>query len=366
MRVLTYFPLIGAKAGVAYYTENMINQPLENTNANIVLLTNQNGIDNFRFKKSSKLEVVKIDVNGSIQNILFQAFSINKYANKYNCDVVFYPSNPLVGFKRKDKRYISTIHDLNELEFKQKYSFAKSLYRRKIMLPLGISRSDKLITISQFSFSQIQKFYPNSINKVSIIENGTREFRKFENIKKEKLLLFVGRIDPIGKNLYKTLEVFDRLLEIDNGYKMIFAGGKFDGTDEFMQYATERFGEKVEFLGFVSDEELELLYNKSKYSILFSKLEGFGLTAFESLRCGTPIIINKECQVLNQLIGSIAITLDEDNLQDMTSIEELESKPELYQELSEKGIEFSKEYSWEKAAIKLNAEFQKLASDLKS
>lgn len=42
--------------------------------------------------------------------------------------------------------------------------------------------------------------------------------------------------------------------------------------------------------GIVDDEELNILYNQAGITLLPSKFEGLGLTAIESLICGTPVI----------------------------------------------------------------------------
>jgi glycogen(starch) synthase len=56
--------------------------------------------------------------------------------------------------------------------------------------------------------------------------------------------------------------------------------------------ASRRLEEHVRLLGFVADEDLPLLYRAHDVSIMPSvALEGFGLSAIESLAAGTPVLV---------------------------------------------------------------------------
>jgi glycosyltransferase involved in cell wall biosynthesis len=53
-----------------------------------------------------------------------------------------------------------------------------------------------------------------------------------------------------------------------------------------------RLSEQVRFTGFIPEPDLPLAYRAADLSILPSQsLEGFGLTALESLACGTPVLV---------------------------------------------------------------------------
>ena len=91
------------------------------------------------------------------------------------------------------------------------------------------------------------------------------------------MFLYVGRAkDPIKRiNL-----VHDSLLKIENGIRDI----KICGSEN------PGFGN---YLGVVSDEELNRLYNSTKYVYLPSKAEGIGLSMIEGMICGCiPITCN--------------------------------------------------------------------------
>ena len=89
-------------------------------------------------------------------------------------------------------------------------------------------------------------------------------------LKKLIFFFFVGRAsDPIKRfNLVK-----ESLLKIQDGEKKI----KICGTQN------PNFGN---YLGIVKDQELNKLYNSSKFVLLPSKAEGIGLPMIEGMICG--------------------------------------------------------------------------------
>lgn len=355
MKIMVYFPIIGSKAGVAFYTENVINNFLKYTNNRLVLVTNEEGKRLFNLRESKNLEVIVYNVKSSMKNIYFQMFTLNRLIDKYNITHMFFTSNPVILKKSKGVKYFSTIHDLNEFEIENKYGYIKNFYRKNVMLPLAVKKNDHIITSSNFSLNQFKKHYPQYINKVKLVYLGIKEFKYYKEIKKEKIILFVGRVDPIGKNLYEMLDAVKRIVSYDDEYKLFIIGGKFIGSEEFLKRCEDELGKNFKYLGFVSDEELERYINKSRYTILFSKYEGFGLPAVESIACGTPVIINENCKALCEILGECRIYI---NTLDIKQFIEIESDDEKYKLLVSNGLNLSKYYTWKGCVLELNNLFK--------
>ena len=61
--------------------------------------------------------------------------------------------------------------------------------------------------------------------------------------------------------------------------------------------------ERVHFLGFVSDEDLDVLYGKS-HLFLMPAVQGYGIPAIESLQRGIPVVLHRESGVSDILLGT--------------------------------------------------------------
>jgi D-inositol-3-phosphate glycosyltransferase len=107
-----------------------------------------------------------------------------------------------------------------------------------------------------------------------------------------KILLFVGRIDPL-KGIEQLIKTVPLLKTIEN-LRLIVVGG--DGNSkaelrELQKLAIElNIQESVTFQGMVKQEQLPYYYSASDVCVVPSYYESFGLVALESLACGTPVV----------------------------------------------------------------------------
>ena len=112
------------------------------------------------------------------------------------------------------------------------------------------------------------------------------------NLDGEKVILFVGRIDPLKgiENLLVAVSNLSRRHRL----KLIVAGGgdKTQSEVERLKGLSRQLqiNDQVAFLGSMSQEYLPQLYNAADVCVVPSYYESFGLVALESLACGTPVV----------------------------------------------------------------------------
>ena len=138
----------------------------------------------------------------------------------------------------------------------------------KLLVEHFLAKSDAVTVISHKAKHDLAKFLDK---KIEVIYNPIKDVFYDESIKKNNTFLYVGRAnDPIKRiSLLKTA-----LSKTTNGIMDI----KICGSED------PGFGT---YLNVVSDQELNRLYNSSKYLLLPSKAEGLGLTMIEAMICGT-------------------------------------------------------------------------------
>ena len=129
-------------------------------------------------------------------------------------------------------------------------------------------KADAVSVISFKVKKDLEKFFKK---KIHVIYNPIKDVHYDKSIKKNNKFFYVGRaLDPIKRfNLVK-----ESLLKIKDGEKNI----KICGTEN------PNFGN---YLGIIKDDELNKIYNSSKYVLLPSKAEGIGLSMIESMICGS-------------------------------------------------------------------------------
>lgn len=197
---------------------------------------------------------------------------------------------------------IMTIHDLSFL-FNPSWFSKAYYYYYKVMTPIAVRSSKGIITVSEFSKSEILRFYkflkPENIKVVyNAVSSSLTETSTSTRIKGEKYFLAVSSMDP-RKNFIRLIQAFNMV----PGYKLKIAGGV---NRVFKDTAFTENVDGIEFLGRVNDEQLRKLYRNAEAFIFPSLYEGFGLPPIEAMAFGCPVLAS-DIPVLHEVCGDVAL-----------------------------------------------------------
>ena len=102
-------------------------------------------------------------------------------------------------------------------------------------------------------------------------------------------ILYLGRVEG-SKGCYQLFEYYLRCIsEWEEAPDLVLAGYDAIGIPK---------NKKIKYLGFVSEEKKIQLLKHAKILIMPSQYESFSLVTLESMACGTPVLVNGECEVL--------------------------------------------------------------------
>jgi len=131
-------------------------------------------------------------------------------------------------------------------------------------------------------------------DSIRIIENSvdTEKYAPDPAVKKEPgLLLYAGRLKKY-KNVAIVLDAVRKLSDNGSNVRLAIAGA---GDDENNLRARARMlciENRVQFLGFVSEEAKINLYRNASVFVNPSRKEGWGITNIEAGACGTAVVAN--------------------------------------------------------------------------
>ena len=267
-------------------------------------------------------------------------------------------------------RRILTIHDLAFLVHPECAVPSLGWYLRRA-IPRSIARADLLLADSWHTRRDLVGLLGVPPERVEVVYPGVEPaFRPLERAAleevraryglPERFLLTVGTIEP-RKNLPRLLEALSGLPERLRLPLVVVGRPGWLYEESFA--AVERWGlqGQVRFLGFVPQEDLPALYNLALALVYPSLYEGFGLPPLEAMACGTPVLTGRVSS-LPEVVGEAAVLVDP---ADVSSIREglqrLLEDEALRERLRQAGPERAREFTWEKAAGRLQEAMERVA-----
>jgi glycosyltransferase involved in cell wall biosynthesis len=214
-------------------------------------------------------------------------------------------------------RYIGTVHDVIPMSRPDlcPESFIAFFNRH---FPNVVRRADQLVTVSEFSKSDILKRVPLDPTRVTAIhEPVSPKFSESRSdptqLKRLGLLpgyiLYLGAIDR-RKNLNCLLEAYG-LLRLEGEAPPLVIGGASSGDAYDAARELDKVGlsNHVTLLGRVPEDLLPTLYGAAAVFVFPSLYEGFGLPVVEAMACGTPVVASKATSI-PEVAGDAALLVD--------------------------------------------------------
>lgn len=164
--------------------------------------------------------------------------------------------------------------------------------------------------------------------------------------------LAVATFQP-RKNLAHLIRSFFKLLaeHPDLPVSLVLVGTpswEYEAT--FAEAASSAFKSRVIFTGYAPDQDLSALYSGARAFVFPSLYEGFGLPVLEAMQCGTPVIASNTT-ALPEVAGDAGLLIDPTDSEALCqAMLALVNDDQLRISLSQKGLERSKLFSWERCA----------------
>lgn len=258
------------------------------------------------------------------------------------CDIFWSPhyNFPLRPIKAKKK--VVTIHDVYHLV--GPVGFLKRLYA-KTLIKNALRAADHVITVSQFSRSEILQHFPT--HKISVIHLGVNPSLFTPSFKPShsNYFLYVGNFLP-HKNTDRLLQAWSLIAKTMPNTNLTLVS----------QSTPKKLPPQVTCLQNTSYSDLPSIYSNALALIHPSLYEGFGLTPLEAMSCGCPVVASQAAS-LPEVCGDAALYINPLNPNEIAAaMEKISQNSKTRQELIKKGFDRCKAFSWDKtieAHIKL-------------
>ena len=290
-------------------------------------------------------------VSRPLKSVWFEEMELPRKLKGARIDLYYTPSYLLPAARCADAEVVC-VHDLAW----RIHPSSKSLRFRTWMnarLPAALKRASRIACVSQATATDLYREYGEDLRaRVRVVHNGVdlSVFRPAESFATERddYIAVVGNQDP-RKNIATLLEAYPAFRARMRPCRLIMAGpGR----------PPRPTPPSVDFVGYLSDDELVALYRGSLLVVQPSLYEGFGLPVLEAMACGAPVAC-ADIPVFREVAGDCASYFDP---RDADSIAEvmtgLASDDVTRREMAERGVARAREFSWERSAKRLLSVFE--------
>ena len=271
-----------------------------------------------------------------------------------------YFSAPLV----RPCRTIVTIHDVITLllpEYRDR--LANRLYTA--VISAAAVRAEAVIAVSEYSRKDIARVLGIPLERISVIGNAVedhyqpvRDERRLAEIRDryglpERFVLYGWGFDS-RKNVLRLIDAYGALpISLRRTYPLVLAGRPQMVAhplypDPGSRIESLGLADAVLRIGEVREEDKPALYSAATLFVFPSLYEGFGIPLLEAFACGTPVL-SSDASSLPEVAAGAACLVDARQTAAITeSIGDLLNDAGKLRELSERGLDRARHFSWER------------------
>lgn len=374
----------GDGGGVSEYIRSVIDSLKNNKNFEIVILTRHSKVFDIE-KEQKQIEIPVIKSN--LITKFFRAFSFflpmvpsslllskNELDLFRDIDLFFCPYiSPYPHYFLK-KKFVYTLHDLQEFYLYSFFSIKQHLIRR--VINYALTRSAELIICeSEFVKKDILKFFGVKNEKVQIIQappssrylkfefNPKLNFKVVEKYSLPKRYFFYPAQFWKHKNHLRLIRAFNKIANEDSGIFLVLSGSRKKNevfNEILLEIKKLNLNKRIVFLGYIQNKEMPYIYKNSICLVMPSLFESISIPVFEAFSLGVPVLSSNILGLQQQVKGAGILFNPYDEKEIFNSLKNALNNKVILEENSIKGYNRIKKVNQLNFKSQLNFFFKKL------
>lgn len=242
------------------------------------------------------------------------------------------------------KAVIGVVHMLAAEDMERKYKLPFHIVQNA-----GIKTYKNIIVTSEVVKRKIKEI--SSSSNIKVISNGIESVIK-PSLKKEKYILFLGRIEVDQKGIDLLIEAFRKFWLRNKDYTLVIAGNgdpkEIEKTKELIRNA--KLSKYVTVKGRVSGKTKATLLKDATCIVIPSRFETYSLVALEAMSYGAPIV-SFAIEGLAWIPDNIAIKIPPYNVANLEkALSTVVTNKQLSHTMIGEGNSYAKHYTWDAVA----------------
>jgi glycosyltransferase involved in cell wall biosynthesis len=300
---------------------------------------------------------VPVNARNRVQWVAGEQLLLPRLAARERVDLVHSLASTAPAWGRF--RRVVTVHDLIYARFPEAHAGIRDLGMR-VLVPLAARRSQRVIVDSHGTQRDLVELLGVSAERIDVVPLGIgttqrceplpeRELRERLDLGDRRVALSLSAKRP-HKNLLALIGALARI-PAEHRPLLVLPGYPTAHEAELRERArTADVREDVRFLGWLSGEEFEGLWQLAQAFVYPSLYEGFGLPVLEAMARGVPVACSNASS-LPEVAGDAALMFDpHDEPAIAAALERLLSDPAEAERLRTRGLERAREFTWARTA----------------
>ncbi len=244
------------------------------------------------------------------------------------------------------------LHDLAYLRYPEAIKW-RWLMHRRIMVPYYIQKAKEIITVSDFSKSEIEHFFPSASPKLRLTTAGVKP--PFFDTKKDlsavdPYYVVIGSVHP-RKRVDLAILAFEKFYKKHPESRLVIIG-----NPGWQTRSLERLYEKspaksaIKWTGYLSVEDVADKLSNARGLLFMTDYEGLGVPTLEAMATRTKVI----CQnigAMAEVAGDYANYATDQTESIVKAMEAIHKNPEIDSKQEAIRVEKLHQYTWDNAAL---------------
>jgi glycosyltransferase involved in cell wall biosynthesis len=300
---------------------------------------------------------IRYDVEPGTRSALWtQMLRLPALAARRHFDVLHSPANIGV-LKTVRAANVVTLLDLIWLHPETSALTSRQRMTTRLVFTHCARAADRVLTISEATKRDLVETIgldprhievtPLGVGEDEVEPIDEQELRQNLRLGDAPFVLVVAQKQP-HKNLSSVIRA---LPELESNVDLVLAGAPAPHEGELRALARDLgVNDRVRFVDWVSDGELQALYRYARAFVLPSFIEGFGLPVLEAMLQGTPVACSR-VSALPEVAGDAALLFDPADQQSVTdAVRRVMCDEQLRSQLVAAGRERVREFTWRRTA----------------